>query len=224
MNKTLAIIILAIISFASLAYIFMGKSDTTQDIGMIAAKDRVETFLNGGLLPPGSTATIGDVSDENGLYKMPVGLPDGSSIDIYLSKDGQFFFPEGMNIDEITQQIAAQDAANNQTPSMGELKTDILAEGTGDTLVQPGDNLTVDYTGTLEDGTEFDSSIGKTPFTFTIGQGQVIQGWDQGLIGMKVGEERKLVIPGDMAYGPSGSGIIPPNATLIFTVKLISIN
>ena len=108
--------------------------------------------------------------------------------------------------------------------SSASLQTEILTEGTGDQLVKNGDSITVDYTGVLEDGTEFDSSVGKIPFTFIIGQGQVIQGWDQGLIGMKVGEERRLVIPSDLAYGPNGTGGIPANSTLIFTVKLISIN
>lgn len=106
-----------------------------------------------------------------------------------------------------------------------QVQTEILTEGSGDQVVVAGDSITVDYTGTLEDGTQFDSSVGREPFTFIIGEGSVIPGWDQGLLGMKVGEERKLTIPSDLAYGPTGSGdTIPPNATLIFTVKLISIN
>jgi len=125
---------------------------------------------------------------------------------------------------KLAVEIAENNSTNNQQNKM-ELKTEILTAGTGNQTVKSGDSITVDYTGTLEDGTKFDSSIdtGK-PFTFTIGQGTVIQGWDQGLIGMKIGEERKLTIPSDMAYGANGSGLIPPNATLIFTVKLISIN
>ena len=129
-----------------------------------------------------------------------------------------------MNIQEITDKLAA-DLANSNQNQMA-LQTEILSEGSGEQIVQSGDSLTVDYTGTLEDGTQFDSSIGREPFTFIIGTGQVISGWDQGLIGMKVGEERKLTIPSDLGYGSSGTpdGTIPPNATLIFTIKLISIN
>jgi len=88
-----------------------------------------------------------------------------------------------------------------------------------------GDLLHMHYTGTLEDGTEFDSSIPRgQPLTFTLGSGQVIKGWDQGLIGMCEGERRKLVIPSDLGYGNSGSPPkIPGGATLIFEVDLVKI-
>jgi len=89
-----------------------------------------------------------------------------------------------------------------------------------------GDRLKMHYTGTLkEDGSEFDSSIPRgDPFSFTLGSGQVIKGWDQGLIGMCEGEKRKLVIPSDMGYGASGSPPkIPGGATLVFEVELIKI-
>jgi len=88
-----------------------------------------------------------------------------------------------------------------------------------------GDSLQMHYTGKLEDGTEFDSSIPRgDPFTFTLGTGQVIKGWDQGLIGMCEGEKRKLVIPSDLGYGDRGSPPkIPGGATLIFEVELIKI-
>lgn len=89
-----------------------------------------------------------------------------------------------------------------------------------------GDNLQMHYTGKLEDGTEFDSSIPRgSPFTFTLGAGQVIKGWDQGLLGMCEGEKRKLVIPSDLGYGSRGSPPkIPADATLIFEVELIKID
>ena len=105
-----------------------------------------------------------------------------------------------------------------------------LKVGTG-ALARSGDDVTVEYTGWLSDGTKFDSSRGRNqPFTLTLGKGQVIAGWDEGLPGMKVGGQRKLIIPASLAYGPSGqtdpnSGvtIIPPNATLVFEVELLSL-
>ena len=111
---------------------------------------------------------------------------------------------------------------NNQT----KMKIEILKQGAG-VESKNGDTLTVNYTGILENGTKFDSSLnpGRDPFVFTVGVGQVIKGWDQGMVGMKVGEQRKLTIPSDLGYGASGAGnSIPPNATLIFVVDLLKIN
>ena len=103
-----------------------------------------------------------------------------------------------------------------------------LRVGTGAEAAN-GNTLTVDYTGWLHDpaavdnkGTQFDTSGGQG-FTFVLGVGQVIPGWDQGLVGMRVGGERRLVIPPDLAYGASGAGSIPGNATLVFNVELLSI-
>jgi FKBP-type peptidyl-prolyl cis-trans isomerase FkpA len=89
-----------------------------------------------------------------------------------------------------------------------------------------GDLVTVNYTGYLTDGTKFDSSLnpGRTPFQFTIGNGEVIQGWEQGFAGMKVGGKRKLTIPPELGYGPQGQGPIPPNAVLVFDVELLAVN
>ena len=107
-------------------------------------------------------------------------------------------------------------------------QTDVIA-GTGAEAVA-GKVLTVNYTGWLYNpaqpegkGAQFDSSIGLTPFVFTLGQGLVISGWDSGLVGMKVGGMRRLVIPPSLAYGGFRSGPIPPNATLLFEIELLDV-
>jgi FKBP-type peptidyl-prolyl cis-trans isomerase FkpA len=110
------------------------------------------------------------------------------------------------------------------------LQTTDVVVGTGTTAVA-GNTITVNYTGWLYDasaanfrGTQFDSSVGKTPFTFKLGAGQVIAGWDQGVAGMKVGGQRNLIIPSSLGYGSTGAGgVIPPNAGLVFNVELLAV-
>ena len=98
-----------------------------------------------------------------------------------------------------------------------------LELGTGAEAVS-GMTVSVNYRGTLENGKEFDSSYGRGPFSFPLGAGRVIRGWDEGVAGMRVGGKRKLVIPPDLAYGERGAGgVIPPNATLVFEVDLLRI-
>ena len=106
----------------------------------------------------------------------------------------------------------------------GELIIEDLKVGQGDP-VEKYDIVTVNYTGWLKDGTKFDSSLnpGRTPFRFTVGAGQVITGWDEGIPGMKIGGKRKLTIPPNMGYGNRDMGAIPANSTLIFEVDLLGI-
>ncbi|MDF2439329.1 MAG: peptidylprolyl isomerase [Abditibacteriota bacterium] len=108
--------------------------------------------------------------------------------------------------------------------SSGKLQYTDLKAGTG-AVAKAGQPVTVHYRGTLTDGKQFDASYDRgEPFTFNLGAGEVIQGWDKGVAGMKVGGKRKLVIPPDMGYGPNGSPpTIPPNATLLFEVELLKV-
>ncbi|KKU79073.1 MAG: Peptidyl-prolyl cis-trans isomerase [Parcubacteria group bacterium GW2011_GWA2_47_7] len=123
---------------------------------------------------------------------------------------------------ELTTLTTSQEnAMDKNTEGLG---IEILMEGTGP-KVQSGQTAVVDYTGTLLDGTMFDSSIPRgQPFPVHLGKGEVIRGWDIGLVGMTVGETRRLTIAPELAYGAAGfPGVIPPNATLIFEVTLKSI-
>lgn len=127
-------------------------------------------------------------------------------------------------MDVIEPQVATKIDEKDYTTTASGLKYYDLKIGAGDTP-KAGQTVVVHYTGWLEDGTQFDSSIDRDePFSFAIGQGNVIPGWDVGVISMKVGGKRQLVIPADLAYGESGSGsVIPPNATLVFEVELLEI-
>jgi len=113
----------------------------------------------------------------------------------------------------------------NAAPAASDLKIENIKVGAGTEAVA-GKQVTVHYTGTLTDGKKFDSSVDRgQPFKFQLGAGQVIQGWDKGVAGMKIGGKRKLTIPPALGYGARGAGnVIPPDATLLFEVELLRVD
>jgi peptidylprolyl isomerase len=131
--------------------------------------------------------------------------------------------PQQHPIQNIRSLAVNKDAKTITTPTG--LKYTVLKPGKGATP-KPGQTVVVHYTGTLTNGKKFDSSRDKgQPFSFIVGQRQVIPGWDEALLTMKVGESRKLTIPPKLGYGAAGAGgVIPPNATLIFDVELLKIS
>jgi FKBP-type peptidyl-prolyl cis-trans isomerase len=125
------------------------------------------------------------------------------------------------------QAVAAAPAATptpepTPDPSLGTLKITDVVLGSGPEAVA-GKTVAVNYTGRLITGAQFDSSVGRGPFSFVLGAGQVIKGWDMGVAGMKVGGKRQLVIPPYLGYGAGGMGPIPGNATLVFDVELLGV-
>jgi len=150
---------------------------------------------------------------------------------VYITINKKAYAPvaEPQQLGQTEQNTNMQNTPENtqQTPSVDGVKITILKEGTG-AVAKSGDTVAMNYTGTLADGTKFDSNVDPKfnhvqPFVFTIGAGQVIKGWDLGIAGMKIGEKRKLELAPLFAYGASGMGPIPPNATLIFEVELLGI-
>jgi peptidylprolyl isomerase len=122
-----------------------------------------------------------------------------------------------------TQPATAGANMDNVITTEGGLQIQDLTVGIGQE-VKSGDTVTVNYLGTLTNGTKFDSSYDRNqPFTTQIGVGQVIQGWDKGIVGMKVGGKRKLIIPAALGYGSQPTGSIPADSTLIFEVELVSV-
>jgi len=114
------------------------------------------------------------------------------------------------------------DPGSYKTTKSG-LKYAVISPGSGDVAVKDV-AATVHYTGWLENGTKFDSSLDQgEPFRFIVGRREVIPAWDEGVAGMKVGEKRQLVVPPKLGYGPEGAGPIPPNATLIFDIELLKV-
>ena len=126
---------------------------------------------------------------------------------------------EDVNSERTEALLEAADAQGN----LNKLVIDDILIGTGEE-VKSGDTIVVHYAGTLQNGEEFDNSKKRgEPFVFKVGQGMVIKGWEQGVIGMKVGGQRILVIPPELGYGERGIGPIPPNSTLVFSIELLEI-
>lgn len=165
-------------------------------------------------------------------------LKKNEKIAVFVSLAIILFFFAGASIVGFISQGKANESKDN-TASLGELKkevsqtssitqtngmtiTDIII-GTGEEAV-PGKILTVHYTGTLTDGTKFDSSLDRgQPFRFILGAGQVIKGWENGFAGMKVGGKRRLIIPSELGYSDRQIGSIPANSTLLFEVELLAV-
>lgn len=128
---------------------------------------------------------------------------------------------EGENVNQ--ERANALTKASNPSGKLMKLVIDDIVIGGGE-AVKEGDTVLVHYIGTLPEGTEFDNSNKRgEPFEFTVGEGLVIKGWEEGLVGMKVGGQRILVIPPDMAYGSQAMGPIPANSTLVFAIELLEI-
>ena len=128
----------------------------------------------------------------------------------------------GSDSNSVTDRLEVNKMADETVTTASGLQIKTLVVGTGD-KAEPGKTAVVHYTGWLLDGTKFDSSVDRgTPFEFPLGAGRVIKGWDEGVSTMNIGGKVELIIPPDLAYGPSGAGgVIPPNATLKFEVEFL---
>jgi len=134
---------------------------------------------------------------------------------------GLVIVSEGENVNQ--ERANALTKASDESGNLMKLVIDDIVIGTGD-ATKEGDTVLVHYIGTLPDGTEFDNSNKRgEPFEFTIGEGRVIKGWEEGILGMKIGGQRILVIPPEMAYGSQAIGPIPANSTLVFAIELLEI-
>ena len=165
------------------------------------------------------------MENKNSLYVLGFLILLGIAGGIYISKTGtnQAFSTSSA---EATMEPVVQGESTGSVETKMDDKLIIVDEkvGTGAEALL-GTQITVNYLGTFTDGTKFDSSYdpGRTPFTFTLGSGNVIQGWEQGFTGMKVGGKRKLTVPPSLGYGPNDYQSIPGNSTLIFEVELLKV-
>ncbi len=143
---------------------------------------------------------------------------------VVLAVGAFFYFYRLKPAEQAVQETSPSTGSGQGGDKVQDLVKEDLVVGTGTEAI-PGKKVTVHYTGTLTNGQKFDSSLDRgQPFTFNLGSGQVIQGWDIGVAGMKVGGKRKLTIPPHLGYGERGAGAaIPPNATLLFEVELLKV-
>lgn len=135
---------------------------------------------------------------------------------------------EGINNNTVTEETQGDTSANTNLNQNIDKGTSNTSQNTMDKIAKNGDTLVMNYTGRLTDGTVFDSNVDPKfdhvePFKFTLGAGQVIKGWDEGLVGMKIGEKKTLNIPPEKGYGSRAVSTIPANSTLIFDVELVGI-
>lgn len=152
--------------------------------------------------------------------------PMGQSnyIEVWVKKAGAAGRPRWQAVSWVAMPIKASVLGAKAVTTPSGLKYEDIVVGTGESP-SPGKSVRVHYTGWLEDGTKFDSSLdhGDQPIDFPIGVGRVIKGWDEGVMTMKIGGKRKLVIPPQLGYGARGAGPIPPNSTLVFEVELLGV-
>lgn len=144
---------------------------------------------------------------------------------IFINIKNKINMPLNNNVDDIANNVSDSAVPSDENAVLTEDVANPIEDGD---VAKAGDIVSVNYTGRLEDGTVFDSNVDPKfnhvqSFEFTLGAGQVISGWDKGIVGMKVGEKKTLTIPPEDAYGANGQGPIPPNSTLIFDVEVLAI-